>query len=213
MESMDITTMDKVKDVNRGAARKARTREKLLSAGRQLLTGGLDNVTIKHITEQADVGLGSFYNHFKSKPDVLIAIADDYLITYNEELNRLIAGIEDQAEIACVSYRYTVLQARDKQIFSIFQQLPRRYLLDRIVQRAIAEVEVGIEAGRFDIENPKLTLLFASSALLGVMDYLAHGKLTKEEAEQTAVYHLRLHGVSEKEAKALVAKPLPKLKH
>ncbi|MFT5134308.1 MAG: AcrR family transcriptional regulator, partial [Gammaproteobacteria bacterium] len=87
---MDITTMDKVKNVNRGAARKASTRQKLLSAGRELLIDGLDNVTIKHITEQADVGLGSFYNHFKSKTDVLIAIADDYLITYNEELNRLI---------------------------------------------------------------------------------------------------------------------------
>jgi AcrR family transcriptional regulator len=207
---MDITIMDKVKNVNRGAARKASTRQKLLTAGRQLLTAGLENVTIKHITEQADVGLGSFYNHFKSKTDVLIAIADDYLINYNNELNNLILGIEDPAEISSISYRYTVLQATDKQTFRIFQQLPRRYLLDRIMQRAIAEVETGIASGRFDIKNPKLTLLFASSALLGVMDYLAHGKLTRTEAEQTTVYHLLLHGLSEKEATALVAKPLPK---
>src|SRR5262245_42665756 len=52
----------------RGARRKRETREKLLRAAFRLIAErGVDGVAINEITEAADVGFGSFYNHFESK--------------------------------------------------------------------------------------------------------------------------------------------------
>jgi len=82
------------------------------------------------------------------------------------------------------------------------------YLLDD----GQSDTRRGIEEGRFKVENLTATLCFIASGLLGVMDYLARGKLTWKQAEQTTVAHLRLHGISEEEAKTLLAKRMPKLK-
>src|SRR5688500_309837 len=52
----------------RGARRKRETRQRLLEAALRLMAKkGMEGVAINEITEAADVGFGSFYNHFESK--------------------------------------------------------------------------------------------------------------------------------------------------
>ena len=52
----------------RGARRKRETRARLLDAALRLMAQkGMEGVAINEITEAADVGFGSFYNHFESK--------------------------------------------------------------------------------------------------------------------------------------------------
>ena len=48
--------------------RKARTRQALIDAALRLIGEGRgDRASIQEITEAADIGAGSFYNHFDSK--------------------------------------------------------------------------------------------------------------------------------------------------
>ena len=48
------------------------TRERLTEAARRVIARkGIDATTIADITSEADVGIGSFYNHFKSKEDLV----------------------------------------------------------------------------------------------------------------------------------------------
>jgi AcrR family transcriptional regulator len=48
--------------------RKARTRQALIDAAVRLIAEGRgDRASIAEITEEADIGFGSFYNHFDSK--------------------------------------------------------------------------------------------------------------------------------------------------
>jgi len=202
--------MGTIETTHRGAKRKAQTREKILAGAKRLLKHDLSEVTVKHITEEADVGLGTFYNHFDTKMDVLKAIGENYFIKYNEQLLVLTSGIDDPAEIIAVSYRYTLIQAMDKDTNSIFQQLPHPYLLDLIVQRAVSDTQRGIESGRFNVENPKAMLCLLAGGLIAVMDYLSRGILSKKDAERTAVSHLYLHGISQKEAEEIVAREMPK---
>ncbi|RYJ04976.1 MAG: TetR/AcrR family transcriptional regulator, partial [Actinomycetales bacterium] len=61
--------------------RKARTRAALVGAAQELLAQGLTNVSIQEVTESADVGLGSFYNHFASKDELFEAAVQDALET------------------------------------------------------------------------------------------------------------------------------------
>ncbi|MGB1581288.1 MAG: TetR/AcrR family transcriptional regulator, partial [Nevskiales bacterium] len=59
----------------RGARRKRQTRDKLMKAALQLMAErGKDGVAINEITEAADVGFGSFYNHFESKEAIHAAL-------------------------------------------------------------------------------------------------------------------------------------------
>lgn len=62
----------------RGQRRQARTRAALISAAQQLIARGEgDNPSIQTITDLADVGFGSFYNHFSSKPELMRVAFED----------------------------------------------------------------------------------------------------------------------------------------
>src|SRR6476619_801126 len=57
--------------------RKARTRAALVRAAQALLADGRVNIPVAEITQAADVGLGSFYNHFQSKEQLFRVAPDD----------------------------------------------------------------------------------------------------------------------------------------
>ncbi len=203
--------MNPPEKADRGARRKARTRAKLLAASRKLFVDkGVDNVSIQDITDEADVGFGTFYNHFQSKNDVLEGVADAYLDRHNEEMDRLIADLDDPVEIVSVGWRYTLAGAKDREQFSILKQIP--YILrNRITTRALNDIRRGVDAGKFKINNLDAFMSCAPSMLLGVMEDYADDVLTLDDAEYTTVYYLRLLGVEESKALALIAKPLPQL--
>lgn len=54
-------------DHSEGARRKARTRAALVRAVQRFIAEGHVNGPILEITQAADVGMGSFYNHFETK--------------------------------------------------------------------------------------------------------------------------------------------------
>jgi len=62
--------------VNRLERRKQRTRAALIRAAQALIAAGKLNVPVLEITQAADVGMGSFYNHFDSKEQLALAAFD-----------------------------------------------------------------------------------------------------------------------------------------
>ena len=71
--------------------RKVRTRAALVTAAQRLIREGRDSsASIQTITDLADVGFGSFYNHFESKEELfdaaVIGAMDDYLAWLDERL-------------------------------------------------------------------------------------------------------------------------------
>ncbi|WP_222110077.1 TetR/AcrR family transcriptional regulator [Streptomyces cupreus] len=59
--------------------RKARTRSALVCAAQRLLAEGRTDVPIQEITEFADIGVGSFYNHFDSKDELFRVAVEETL--------------------------------------------------------------------------------------------------------------------------------------
>src|ERR1700721_1700587 len=87
--------------------RKQRTRAALIKAAQRLIAEGKVNVPVLEITQAADVGMGSFYNHFDSKEQLFEAAVADVLDAHGALLARLTASIEDPAETFATSYRLT----------------------------------------------------------------------------------------------------------
>src|SRR6476469_283412 len=93
--------------LNRLERRKARTRASLVRAAQGFIAAGRTNVPIQEITQAADVGMGSFYNHFETKEQLFDAAFEAVLDGYGQLLDQVTADIEDPAEVFASSFRLT----------------------------------------------------------------------------------------------------------
>ncbi len=138
---------------NRLDRRKARTRAALVGAARELLASrDPAEVSIQEITETADVGFGSFYNHFESKADLFDAAMEEVLEEHGALFDALTAEMDDPAEIFASSVRMTVRMAKTHpQIAKIIQRTGMRYLNapDGLAPRALRDLKRARDAGRF----------------------------------------------------------------
>ena len=93
---------------NRLGRRKARTRRALIDAARRILAErGTTDVTIQDITETADVGFGTFYNHFDTKTELFEVAVQEVLEEYGAALDRACEPLVDAAEIYAVGVQMT----------------------------------------------------------------------------------------------------------
>ena len=194
--------------------RKERTRNALLGAARQFLSEGRTSVSIQEITDAADVGFGSFYNHFESKEGLFAAAVDTTLQGYAVLLEELVAGYDDPAEVFAVSFRMTGRLQR---------QLPEmvRVLLHEgmsilthdsgLAPRARRDIVAAQAAGRFDVSDADLALMAAGGALLGLLQLLEENPDLDagESSDAMTRQILRMFGLSTAEADELVSRALP----
>ena len=86
--------------------RKAQTRQALIDAAIRLIAEGRgERASIQEITEAADIGFGSFYNHFESKDQLFETASSEVLERWGRMIDRAAAGITDPAEVFSVSLR------------------------------------------------------------------------------------------------------------
>ena len=82
----------------RMSRRRARTRAELLVAARQVFaTHGYHDASIAQITEAADVGVGTFYLHFRDKDDVFSTLLDEGFKELREQVTKALA--QQSAEV------------------------------------------------------------------------------------------------------------------
>ncbi len=77
---------------NRLERRKMRTRAALVRAAQTFIAAGKFNVPVLEITQTADVGMGSFYNHFDSKEELFQAAVNEVLDELGAILDKLTDG-------------------------------------------------------------------------------------------------------------------------
>src|SRR6195952_4086714 len=87
--------------------RKQRTRSALVKAAQRLIAEGKLNVPVLEITQAADVGMGSFYNHFRSKEELFEAALTEALDLHGALLASLVPALDDPAERFARSFRLT----------------------------------------------------------------------------------------------------------
>ena len=84
---------------NRFERRREKTRVELLEAAKRVIARkGYHNTRIADIASEADVGLGTFYLHFKTKNEIFIELIDYGAGHLREELVEAKTGIHDPAE-------------------------------------------------------------------------------------------------------------------
>jgi AcrR family transcriptional regulator len=95
--------------------RKAQTRHKLIAAARVMLADDTAaQSSIQEITDTADVGFGSFYNHFSSKAELFEAAVADVLEELGELLDQLSVDVDDPALAFARSVRLVLRLCRNR---------------------------------------------------------------------------------------------------
>ncbi|MCX0275132.1 TetR/AcrR family transcriptional regulator [Nocardia zapadnayensis] len=196
--------------------RRERTRNALLGAARKFLSEGRSAVSIQEITDAADVGFGSFYNHFESKDQLFDEAVRSTLQVYSEMRDGIVALYDDPAEVFAVSFRMTGrLQRRLPEMVRVVLNSGMSIMLrdEGLAPRARRDILAAQEAGRFEPMNPDIAVMAAGGALLGVLQLLdAQPEADADFLSDEMTYRvLRMFGMNKRSAQRLISQPLPEL--
>lgn len=156
---------------NRLERRKARTRSALIAAAQRFIAEGKLNVPILELTQAADVGMGSFYNHFDSKEELFVAAVDSALEALGDYLDSLISDLADPAEIFAQSFRIVGRLFRLQPDLSLVLINSGASLIESehgLAPRAARDIAAATRAGRFVIEDTDLAMALVTGSLLGL---------------------------------------------
>jgi len=201
---------------NRLERRKQRTRAALVKAAQRLIAEGKVNAPVLEITQAADVGMGSFYNHFDSKEQLFEAAVADVLDAHGALLDRLTASIDDPAETFATAFRLTgrLFRQRPQESEILLANGPALLSSKRgLAPRALRDIKAAADVGRFHVDDPELALAMAGGALLGLGALLREdpGRDDALAADTVTENVLRLFGLSDAEAHRVCQRPLPDL--
>jgi AcrR family transcriptional regulator len=194
--------------------RKARTRAALVSAAQSFLAAGKVNVPILEITQAADVGMGSFYNHFDSKEELFQAAVEDALDAFGAALDQLTIGLDDPAQVFAQSFRLTGrLHRRQPDLSKVLLRngLALAGSDKGLAPRARRDIENAVRAGRFTVRDLDLAMVVVAGASI-CLGQLLHDHPDRDDAEaadQVAEDMLRMLGVPAGEAHNICQLPLP----
>lgn len=195
---------------NRAARRKAETRARILGAGRTVIARkGIDAATIGEIAEAADVGVGSFYNYFATKEELLDAVIDEALELHGQAMDTLTADLSDPASIVAVALYSTLAAAAGDPVWGwlvVRVAFTHESLVKRLGARLLTDVRRGIDEGRFRVTDPVLTEYVIGGALIGCLLARLDGEVDESADAEFVAYALRLLGLTTSEAAKLAAR-------
>jgi AcrR family transcriptional regulator len=194
--------------------RRARTRAALISAAQEFLAEDRTSISVLEITQAADVGLGSFYNHFESKEDLFEAAIHQVLEAHGALMDLVTEGVDDPAEVFARAFRLTG---------RLHRHLPgaSQVLLHRGTEmilsphglgpRALRDIKAAKKAGRFTIGDPEVALMAAGGAViaLGQLLHAQPKRNAAKAADELTADLLRMFGMNDEEAAEICSRPLP----
>jgi AcrR family transcriptional regulator len=192
--------------VSRLDRRKARTRQALIGAAVRLIAEGrADRASIAEITGEADIGFGSFYNHFDSKEQLFQTASEEVLERWGQMIDRGGAGLTDPAELFAAGMRISGRLGwthPDIAGFLTGAGLDALDLPRGLAPRALRDIQAGQAAGRFTVPDAEIALSAAAGGLLGLLRMCQRHpeRVTESTVDQLAEAVLRLLGVPAPEA-------------
>jgi AcrR family transcriptional regulator len=194
--------------------RRAQTRAALIGAAQDLLIEGRLGVPIQEVTERADVGIGTFYNHFDSKDELFAAAIESAVSQWAESLDAVDDGTTDPAALFARSFRLTGrLHRLEPQLSRVL--LTQGHALskspDGMGPRARRDIRAAQEAGRFRETDIDRAMVVVTGAIIE-LGHLLHERPELDEAETvdgvTSDVLVAL-GLDRSEAERLCVEPLP----
>ena len=176
--------------------------------------GGPESITIQTITAKADIGQGTFYNYFESRDAVIDAVILDMVETLGQRLDALTHGMSDAAEIYSYSTRHLMHTAVSDPVWGwlvVRLGIAQEGLIGALGPRASRDIQIGVDSGRFTVEDVSIASAMTFGSLLSVMQAYLQSDRKSDPSELYAENLLRMVGISPAEAHEIAHRPLPTL--
>ncbi|HSO98987.1 MAG TPA: TetR/AcrR family transcriptional regulator [Solirubrobacteraceae bacterium] len=197
---------------SRQSRRRAQTRARLVAAAGALFARqGVESTRISEITEEADVGFGSFYNHFDSKDAIVETVLTETIAAQGEAIAAVTADMQDPAEVIAAAHRYFVRLARadpDWAWLLVRLDASHHVVLSALGPFALRDLHRGIRAGRLHVSNEQVALFATGGALLAVMRAVLDGDGPRNADTHHAEGVLRMLGLTREDAAEVARRPL-----
>lgn len=200
----------------RSHRRKAQTRAALVRAAQSFLAKGQTNMPVLEITQAADVGIGSFYNHFESKDQLFEAAVEHVMDLLGGVLDELTTDADDPAVAFATSFRLIGrFHRREPQLSKVILHSAPDLLGAQtgLTPRVRRDIQAGVDSGRFTMTDVDVAVVCTVGAAT-FLGQLIHAEPDRDDAEATdraTEALLRMLGVSADEARAISRSPLPQL--
>lgn len=207
--------MSEVVQVSRLERRKQRTRAAMIEAAQAIFADrGYADASIQEVTAAADVGLGTFYNHFATKAELFDAAVTEALEEHAEMMAQALADEPDPAQVFAASMRLTgrLIDTQPRMGRIIMHSLGAVLTSEKgHAPHALRDIEAAVAAGRFRVEDPRTALACAAGCLVALMHLISQDPdLPVDELTDSVVRNvLLMFGVDDAEARRLISQPLP----
>lgn len=194
--------------------RRLETRARLLRALMKLLSRkSLPDIAIHEITETADVGGGTFYNHFDDRAGIHAAMIGELIVGWSDLIGEALPLRSDAAETLAGRIRIYIRRAgvdADWARYVTTNAFTQISTGNPVGQRLVEIVEAGRRSGRFNIAESDVTLRAIFGLVIATI-HAAAGDPARAAADgaATARYILKLLGVPAVETDRIVALALP----
>ena len=142
---------------------------------------GFRDVSVDDVAAQAGVTKGSFYSHYRSKQEIVLAACNHYYRTYHQRVHAQVAGIVDPIERIRATLEFSVRTCvidRPSRVFtteifslSLQDEAVRAgwaQFYDTVRQQYVELVRAACAAGRLRSPDPEAAVNLMLSAIEGV---------------------------------------------
>ncbi len=193
----------------RGDRQRERTRRRLMDAGRMLIAQrGVAGLRIQEITDRADVALGSFYNHFSAKDDLVEAVVSEILTdlastTVDAPWGE---GVDPAEMVATANLRFIRMAYDDPDFARLVVNLGHADVLFGAAVQPYARIAVerGIASGRFVVADIEITLAAVIGGAFALIREVLEGRHGPGAERAFAAHVLASLGLTPADAAAVV---------
>jgi AcrR family transcriptional regulator len=200
------------REISKVARKREAARRRLVDAAMELIAAkGVEGLRLRELAERAEIGFGSFYNHFSSKEELVEAVVADYVGAATDEIMQRALAYEDPAVTAAVAQRSFIhLIEQNRELAWLIVRLDRGEAILEIASLPYlgGVLESGVESGRFSGVDVPVTVSSIVGATISVMRGILEGRLAADADVAAARILLRACGIADPEASEIAATPL-----
>lgn len=195
--------------------KRERTRRQMIAAAiRVFSVRGVMNATVHEIAAAAEMTVGTIYNHFHSKDEVVQGVALWIAETLCRRIAESYAHIRDGAQRMAIGNRRYIWLASQSPAWALLLldvAAAAPHLLEKISADALADLRLGVRQKAFRIASEAAAMDLISGTISQAMRSVAHGQAPPRHDSAVAATVLRGLGMPFELAQQVARRPLPDL--